>query len=472
LVPDFAIELPTALLCSVANAVTAPNLTRREQQVAVLVAQGLTNRQIAAQLYISERTAESHVEQIRAKLGIHSRGQVATWVAAQGMNGEGGPASSTPHAARAKPSSPAPPWRRLPHRRSAAIGVVLVASAALLAGLWLAHYRGPAVTSTRSDIVTLAGTGMRAFSEDGRQASASPLVRPVAVAIAPGGELYIAEGNRVRKVRLDGRITTLAGAGYPGGAGDGGPAAQAQLNSPQGLAIDSAGNVYIADTIGQRVRRVSVDGTITTVAGTGEPGYDGDGKPGRDAKLNLPTGLAIGFDDALFIADTGNNVIRQLGSNGVISTVAGTGEGGYRGDGGPAQYAVLHAPGGLAFDDEGNLYIADSLNERVRRIDVNGQIATVVGTGVAGYGGDGGPAIFAQLNLATNPLEGMGQGLAVGPRGEVVIADALNHRVRRLDLNGATITIAEMRTPLGVAVDPQGSVYVADADDNRVRRIG
>ena len=134
--------------------------------------------------------------------------------------------------------------------------------------------------------------------------------------------------------------------------------------------------------------------------------------------------------------------------------------------------ALLNAPGGLAFDDEGNLYIADTLNERVRRIDVNGQIATVAGTGVAGYGGDTGPAIYAALNLASNPLEGMGQGLAVGPRGDVFIADALNHRVRRLGVDGTMITIAQMKTPLGVAVDPQGTVYVADADDNRVRRIG
>jgi sugar lactone lactonase YvrE len=297
-------------------------------------------------------------------------------------------------------------------------------------------------------------------------------VRPLALAIGPAGEIYVAEGNRIREVKKDGRISTFAGTGAAGNGGDRGPAAQAQLNTPQGLAVDSAGNVYIADTLNNRVRRVDADGTITTVAGTGAAGYAGDGRPGPEANLNLPTGLAIGFSDTVFIADTGNNVIRLLGSDGAIHTVAGTGEAGYRGEAGSAIDAVLHAPGGLAFDSEGNLYIADTLNQRVRRIDVNGQIQTVAGTGVAGFMGDGRPAIYAELNLATNPLEGIGQGLAVDSRGDLFIADALNRRVRRLDLKGTISTIVQMKTPLGLAIDGQGVVYVADADDNRVRRIG
>jgi sugar lactone lactonase YvrE len=320
--------------------------------------------------------------------------------------------------------------------------------------------------------VTVAGTGQRAFSGDGGPASASALVRPLALAVGPAGEIYIAEGNRIREIKKDGLITTLAGTGTAGNGGDGGPSAKAQLNTPQGLAVDSAGNVYIADTLNNRVRRVDLDGTITTVAGTGESGYSGDGKLGLAAKLNLPTGLAIGFSDTLFIADTGNNVIRQLGPDGIIRTVAGTGEAGYRGDPGRALDAVLHAPGGLAFDSEGNLYIADTLNQRVRRVDVNGQIEAVAGTGIAGFMGDGRSATTAELNLATNPLEGIGQGLAVDSRGDVFIADALNHRIRRINVQGTISTIAQMKTPLGVAVDAQGLLYVADADDNRVLRIG
>ena len=449
----------------VANLVEAPKLTRREREVAILVAQGMTNREVAARLFISERTAESHVEQIRGKLGFHSRSQIAAWVAAQDLaiDGPVPPADVIPRA------SPSPTPRRLT-RRTGLIGTAVVLSVALLVAA-LAYNRLTTISPMAPSVATVAGTGARAFSGDGGLAVDSPLVHPLAVAVGQHGEIYIAEGNRVREVQQDGRITTLAGTGDAGNGGDGGPAKQAQLNTPQGLAIDSAGTVYIADTLSNRVRRVNPDGTISTVAGTGEAGYAGDGKPATAAKLYLPTGLAIGFGDALFIADTGNNVIRQLGTDGTIRTVVGTGEAGYRGDGGPAPYAVLHAPGGLAFDNEGNLYIADTLNQRVRRVDVNGQIATVAGTGVAAFGGDGGPAIFAELNLATNPLEGMGQALAVGPTGDVFIADGSNHRLRRLDVKGAMSTIAQMKTPLGVAVDPHGAVYVADADDNRVLRI-
>ena len=441
----------------------APSLTRREREVAILVGQGLTNREIATKLFISERTAESHVEQIRGKLGFHSRVQIATWVAA-GLPGGASPAPSVPAAT----ASLAPRARGRARRLAiAAGGVLLIAVLAVLLFAWLYV---PTTVGQRP--VTVAGTGERAFSRDGGQASASALVRPLALAIGPSGEIYIAEGHRIREVNKDGKISTFAGTGSAGSAGDGGPAAQAQLNTPQGLAVDSTGNVYIADTLNHRVRRVDADGTITTVAGTGDPGYSGDEKPGREAKLDLPTGLAIGLGDTLFIADTGNNVVRQLGTDGAIRTVAGTGEAGYRGEGGRAVDAVLHAPGGLAFDYEGNLYIADALNQRVRRVNVNKQIETVAGTGAPGYLGDGRSGILAELHMATNPLEGMGQGLAVDSRGNVFIADALNHRVRRLDVTGTISTVAEMSLPLGLAVDVQGLVYVADADDNRVRRIG
>ena len=448
--------------------VVAPSLTRREREVAILVAQGLTNREIATRLFISERTAESHVEQIRGKLGFHSRVQIANWVA--GLPGDGGPAADEPAAGPAEPSARG----RFPvrvSRRTAIIGAGVIALV-LLGGVALAYSRLSTPSTAGPRLVTVAGTGARAFSGDGRQATASPLVRPLALAIGPAGELYIAEGNRIREVTKDGRISTFAGTGAAGGDGDGGPAAQAQLNIPQGLALDSVGNVYIADTLNNRVRRVSADRIITTVAGTGEAGFAGDGRPGRQAKLNLPTGLAIGSGDTLYIADTGNNVVRQVGVDGAIHTVAGTGEAGYRGEAGRAVDAVLHAPAGLAFDGEGNLYIADTLNQRVRRIDVNGQIETVAGTGDPGHVGDGHPAIYAELNLATNPLDGIGAGLAVDSRGNVFIADALNRRVRRLDVHGVITTIAQMKTPLGLAVDTQGAVHVADGDDNRVLRLG
>lgn len=452
-----------------ANPVEAPRLTRREREVAILVGQGLTNREIAARLFISERTAESHVEQIRGKLGFRSRSQIAAWVAARGLDGNGSSA-----VAPAKPPVAAPVTRRLRRRIryiGAGVGAVVVIGA-LLAGMALLDNRLRTTNPQPLATVSLAGTGSAAFSRDGGLAASSSLVHPLAIAVGPEGQVYVAEGNRIREIQPDGRLTTVAGTGDAGYGGDGGPGAQAQLNSPQGVAIDSLGGIYIADTLNNRVRRVDPDGTVRTVAGTGAAGYTGDGKPATNAELFLPTGLAIGFGDSLFIADTGNNVIRQLGRDGIIRTVAGTGEAGYRGDGGPAQYAVLRAPGGLAFDDEGNLYIADTLNQRIRRVDVNGQIATVAGTGVAAFGGDGGQGIFAELNLATNPLEGMGQGLAVGPTGDVFIADGLNHRVRRLGVDGVISTTIRLTTPLGVAVDSHGAVYVADSDGNRVLRIG
>ena len=447
----------------------APNLTRREREVAALVAQGLTNREIAARLFISERTAESHVEQIRGKLGFRSRSQIAAWVADQGRAGEAGPVLPPPAARTAFQASPAPAVRR-PTRRLVYVGAVALLITLLLAGA-VVGTRLATTTPTGPRVTTVAGTGARAFSHDGGPAISSALVRPVAVAAGQQGEIYIAEGNRVREVQPDGRIATLAGTGDAGSSGDGGPAAGAQLNTPQGLAIDSTGRVYIADTLNNRVRRVDPDGTIHTVAGTGESGYEGDGKPAVEARLSLPTGLAIGFDDGLFIADTGNNVIRELGGDGIIRTVAGDGEAGYKGDGGPALSAALHAPGGLAFDDEGDLYIADTLNQRIRRIDVNGEISPVAGTGVAAFAGDGDSAIYAELDLATNPLDAMGQAIAVGPTGDVFIADGANHRLRKLDVKGVISTVAILKNPLGVAVDPHGVVYVADADDNRVLRI-
>jgi hypothetical protein len=191
------------------------------------------------------------------------------------------------------------------------LGVLAVALLAVITLAYLWWSAPEAVGLPQS--VTVAGTGQRAFSGDGGPATGSGLVRPLALAIGPDGNMYIAEGNRVREIKKDGRIGTLAGTGTAGNGGDGGPAGKAQLNTPQGLAVDSAGDVYIADTLNNRVRRVDVEGTITTIAGTGEAGYAGDGKAGPAARLNLPTGLAIGFSDTLFIADTGNNVIRQLG---------------------------------------------------------------------------------------------------------------------------------------------------------------
>jgi DNA-binding CsgD family transcriptional regulator/sugar lactone lactonase YvrE len=447
-----------------------PNLTRREREVAALVAQGLTNREIAKRLFISERTAESHVEQVRSKLGFRSRVQVAAWVTEQGMAaGAEARQSATMPTQGAPASRPQRAVRRRPPKALVAtvLAVIVVAALALGYEWWLRPAQVPAAV-----VATIAGTGERAFSGDLGRATASALVDPLALAVGLKGEVYIAEGNRVREVTADGRITTVAGTGVAGDYGDGLQARQAQINEPQGLAVDGAGNLYIADTLNHRIRRVGSDGTITTVAGTGVAGYSGDGKPAVQATLNLPTGLAVGPGDTLFIADTGNNVVRQLGQDGVIRTMAGTGAAGYRGDGYLAVDALLDKPAGLAIDGEGNLYIADTLAQRVERVDLNGVIETVVGTGIPGYLGDGQQAIYSEIDLASNPLEGVGQALAVDSRGNLLVADALNGRIRERAVNGVISTIDRFKLPLGVAVDAEGRVYVADGGDNRVYRIG
>jgi sugar lactone lactonase YvrE len=309
---------------------------------------------------------------------------------------------------------------------------------------------------------------------------------PVAVAVDGSDRVYVIDGNRVR--RLDARgAPTVAGTGVQGFSGDGGPAIHAELSSPAAIAFDSKGNLYIADAGNNRIRRVGRDGIITTVAGVGRRGYRGDGGPAALALLNSPTGIAVGFGDSVFVADTGNNRVRMISADGTISTFAGTGDAGYAGDGGVATQAVLNSPEGLAVDAEGNLYVADTFNGRVRRVDLDGVITTVAGDGVQGYSGDGGPATQAGLNFATDPLSGAGQALALDMEGDLFVADGGNNRVREVEVSGVIRTVAgtgqpgyaggrvspssALDLPLSVVLDSAGVVYIADADNGRVREL-
>jgi len=250
------------------------------------------------------------------------------------------------------------------------------------------------------------------------------------VAVDGADNLYIADlgNNRVREVgAATGVITTVAGAGLRGEGGDGGPATQALLNSPYNVAVDGAGNLYIADFSNSRVREVAAaTGIITTVAGTGTGGYGGDGGPATQALLNLPYGVAVDGSGNLYIADLSNNRVREVvAATGVITTVAGNGAQGYGGDGGPAIQASLYSPAGVAVDGADNLYIADSNNNRVREVGAaTGVITTVAGNGAQGYGGDGGPATQAEMN---HP-----DGVAVDGAGNLYITDAANNRVREV----------------------------------------
>ena len=222
------------------------------------------------------------------------------------------------------------------------------------------------------------------------------------MAVDASGNLYIADtgNNRIRKVSATGIITTVAGNGSAGYSGDGGPATSAQLDGPEGVAVDGSGNLYIADTCNNRIRKVSATGIITTVAGNGSAGYSGDGGPATSAQLSLPAGVAVDGSGNLYIADSGNNRIRKVSATGIITTVAGNGSPGYSGDGGPATSAQLNQPAGVAVDASGNLYIADSSNNRIRKVSATGIITTVAGNGFDGYSGDGGPATSAATQLA------------------------------------------------------------------------
>ena len=341
------------------------------------------------------------------------------------------------------------------------------------------------------NISTVAGTGTQGFSGDGAAATAALLNLPLGVAVDGSGNLYIADtGNsRIRKVYATGVITTVAGTGTVGFSGDGAAAVAAQLGLPTDVALDGSGNLYIADAWNNRIRKVDTAGVITTVAGTGTfgfgtGGYGGDGGPAVAAQLNSPSSVAVDGSGNLYIADTGNSRIRKVDSSGNISTVAGTGTGGFSGDGGAATAARL-TPSSVAVDGSGNLYIADTGNSRIRKVDSSGNISTVAGTGTGGFGGDGGAATAARLRTP--------RGVAVDGSGNLYIADANNHRIRKVDSSGnistvagtgtggfgtvgfngdgAAATAAQLRSPQGVAVDGSGNLYIADTFNQRIRKV-
>ena len=294
------------------------------------------------------------------------------------------------------------------------------------------------------------------------------------------GNLFIADpGNeRIRKVDSAGVITTVAGTGIRGFSGDGGPAVDARLSSPGGVAVDGAGNLFIADLFNHQIRKVDSAGVITTVAGTGIRGFSRDGGPAVDAWLASPGGVAVDGAGNLFIADDGNRRIRKVDSAGVITTVAGTGGFGFSGDGGPAVDARLSYPRGVAVDGAGNLFIADWWDDRIRKVDSAGVITTVAGTGGFGFSGDGGPAVDARLRSPG--------GVAVDGAGNLFIADEGNHRIRKVDSAGVITTVAgtggfgfsgdggpavdaRLRSPGGVAVDGAGNLFIADEGNGLIR---
>ncbi len=329
---------------------------------------------------------------------------------------------------------------------------------------------------------TIAGVPSEAgFAGDGGPALEARLDAPHGLALAPDGTTYVADTNneRIRRVEPDGTIETHAGNGAFGFAGDGGAATAAKLASPRGVAVGPDGEVYIADTGNNRIRRVDAGGDIDTVAGGGDPADDlGDDGPATDARLSAPAAVAVAPDGRLVIADTFHHRLRMVSTSGQITTIAGDGNAGSGGDGGPAAQARLRFPRAVSFDPNGNVLVADSGNGRVRRIAADGRITTIAGGGDPADGvGDGGPATSARL-VSPNAV-------VQSPDGRILVTDAGHERIRSIETdgsirsvagggdasgNGSAATDTGVPTPTGLAAAPNGDFYVASELSPHVMR--
>ncbi|PWU08282.1 MAG: hypothetical protein C5B50_29830 [Verrucomicrobia bacterium] len=327
-------------------------------------------------------------------------------------------------------------------------------------------------------ISTVAGNGGNGYSGDGGPATNATLGNIQTVSLDKSGNMYLPDGPlRVRKVDISGIINTVAGGGT-NGLGDGGPATNASLGDPSHVAVDDRGNWYIPDLGNQRVRKVDTNGIISTVAGTGTNGFSGDGGPATNANLAFPAGVALDALKNLYIADDSNHRVRRVDTDGIISTFAGNGTNGYTGDGGLATNASLYSPYRLAFNPAGNLFLIDGY-PRVRMIDTNGIITTVAGNGTSGFSGDGGQATNATLSSVRD--------LAADADNNLFIADTGSGRIRRVDATGVITTVAGggsddlhdgipatsayLYTPYGVAVDVAGNLFIAELNGHKVRKV-
>lgn len=349
----------------------------------------------------------------------------------------------------------------------------------------------PALLSTHAlafpgEITTYAGTGSGGDTGDGGLATAAKIQRPRAQALDVSGNLYFADtdNHRIRRIAAGtGIITTVAGNGSQGFLGDGGAATAARLRFPRGVAVAANGDIYIADTENHRIRLVTAaTGIITTVAGNGTEGDSGDGGAATSASLDEPHDVALDLSGRLTIADTDNHRIRRVSAGGIITTIAGNGDSGFGGDDGPATSAKINHPSGIGYDISGDLYIADTENNRVRKVNVSvGTIRTFAGTGTSGYSGDGGSATNAKLKKPS--------AVALDASRHLYIADNENHRVRRVehgtgtimtiagtglgtyDGDGVPAVSASIRNPDGLVVDAAGDVLIGDTQNHRIRRV-
>ena len=363
-------------------------------------------------------------------------------------------------------------------------GLTLTTIAILIPQSPQVQAESPSTVTTSSIITRTAGTGTAGFLGDDGSATSARLNEPRDTAVGPDGSLYIADtyNNRIRKVSPQGVITTLAGNGTSGYGGDNGPATNASIKLPHDVTVGDDGVVYIADSHNNRVRRVGTNGIITTIAGTGAFGYNGDNRLATTATLRKPKSVAL-FGRGLYIADGYNHRIRRIDlDTGIITTVAGTGTAGFSGDGGPATLAKLNLPQRIAFDSVGNLYLTDTLNNRIRRVDyATGIITTVAGNGDGVFAGDGGLGVNASIRRP--------RGIALANDSVVYIADSENHRIRLLDLTTGIISTlagtgnrayvgdggpagkAGFKNPRGLTVDATGNLIIADTFHSVIRTI-
>jgi streptogramin lyase len=332
-------------------------------------------------------------------------------------------------------------------------------------------------------ITTVAGTGVQGFNGDGGPAKQAQLGHPFGLVRGPDHALYFCEygGQRIRKINPDGTIHTVAGVGRKGYSGDGGPAKLAAFNLPHEIRFDRAGDFYITDMQNHAIRKVSAKtGIITTIAGTGQPGYSGDGGPATQAQLNQPHSLQFAPDGSLFICDVGNNVIRRIDmATGIITTFAGTGKSGDTPDGSPIEGTPLKGPRSLDFDREGNLWLVTREGNQLLRFDAKGgTISIIAGTGKKGFTGNGGPARDATLS---GP-----KGIAIDASGNVWLADTESHSIRVVMARTGNIELAagtgekgdgpdgaplrcQMNRPHGLYIDTDGSVFIGDSESDRIR---
>jgi sugar lactone lactonase YvrE len=360
-----------------------------------------------------------------------------------------------------------------------ALGIVLALGGGGWAAVRAAGDEPPgAINTVAGNTVNYKSYG---YSGDGGQATQAQLWQPRAVAFDAAGDLYIADtlNERIRKVTPAGVISTIAGTGASGFSGDGGPATRATFRDPHGVAVDSAGNVYVADSVNNRIRRVDRNGIITTYAGRGR-GFGGDGGPAAQALLADPKTMSMDPNDNLYFVDLGNHAVRRIDKAGTITTVAGSGVQGDSGDGGPATRAALREPKGVWVTPKGEIFIADTGNNRVRKVDAAGTITTVAGVGRAGDSGDGGPAAQAAVN---DP-----RAVAVDPAGNVYVGEENGQRVRKVDAAGVITTVvgtgvggyagdggpanqARIRNLRGLFIDAQNQMFIADCFNNRIRKV-